>query len=362
MQSREEWKPGSFTKNNGWGDIEAGLYQLYETIRVGFDCLLEDVDREVFGERIKHLKKPKLITTNFFLFNEKIEGKSRIITDELVYQALRESHGANFDKLALFALNFSYAGVWEGAKKSQRRPALWAFHYIKDRFSKSLDWNISSVTIDDIEHFLVKDSRYTGKTARKLASNLHHLYIAGGLRGFSEKKVERWWADALFLALDRLIEDRRLDGKDTSPNEYASLLSNSGFFILSGRASFEKDLAAKHLIRLYISCGGRDRFSVESTRCRVLRELPEENAFIPNSEAPYGAVHPTNPNILKSIPSSCSPLARAAGFDVITSVDLDEFSPVDYANEKTQRAASLIKERNLTPSMTPEEFQKIMRE
>lgn len=30
----------------------------------------------------------------------------------------------------------------------------------------------------------------------------------GHLSDFAGKRVERWWVDALFLALDRLIEDR----------------------------------------------------------------------------------------------------------------------------------------------------------
>ena len=56
----------------------------------------------------------------------------------------------------------------------------------------------------------------------------------GHLSDFAGKRVERWWVDALFLALDRLIEDRELDGERVSPERYGSLLGRSSFAQIAG--------------------------------------------------------------------------------------------------------------------------------
>ena len=61
-----------------------------------------------------------------------------IMVDELVFQAITANHTQRFDKLALFAFNFSYAGVFKGAKPFQRRPALWATAYVKERLARKI--------------------------------------------------------------------------------------------------------------------------------------------------------------------------------------------------------------------------------
>ncbi len=48
----QDWKPGSFTKNFSWGPPANGLLQLYESIRIGFDLIMEDVPRDLFRERV----------------------------------------------------------------------------------------------------------------------------------------------------------------------------------------------------------------------------------------------------------------------------------------------------------------------
>jgi hypothetical protein len=110
------------------------------------------------------------------------------------------------------------------------------------------------------------------------------------LHEFANARVDRWWADAVFLALDRLIEDRALDGRATPAAQYAGLLSEAGFHAIAGRPSLEKDLAAAHLIRLYEACGGRDRFSDERVTEKTARELPDESCPMPNDPRPHGAV------------------------------------------------------------------------
>ncbi|WP_452004616.1 hypothetical protein [Azospirillum largimobile] len=362
MADEDVWKPGSFTKNFSWGSKDNGLVQLYNSIQVGFGGVVSDVSRKVFRERVEQLNRPDFIPINFFLFNKKGDGFDNIISDELVFQAIMGDHTARFDKLALFAFNFSYVGRWKGARPNQRRPALWAFHYIRDRVSSTMSWNTAGVSVDDIEHFVIGDTRYSAETARKLASNLNHLYSAGGLSEFGQKKVDRWWADALFLALDRLIEDRLLDGIHTPPADYAAILSNSGFHAISGKSSIEKSLAEKHLIRLYTMCGGRERFSVEQTLQRVDAEIPVDAREIPNSIFPYGVVHPTNPNILKNIPPTCVPLARAAGFDIVRAMDLEDFGADEYIKEKTREAAERMLAENTSPIMSAEELEKLTRE
>ncbi|MEQ1883016.1 MAG: hypothetical protein ABL878_18845, partial [Burkholderiales bacterium] len=212
----EEWRPGSFTKNFSWGSPEYGLRVLHEMIRVGFNGNLEDVPRSQFRDRVQGSDRPDYIALNFFLFNKSVGGVDHIIADELVFQALTSEHSPRFDKLALFAFNFSYVGHWKGAAPYQRRPALWAFHYVADKVRKAYSWDTSRVTADDIEFFIKNDPRYTGATTRKLATNLKYLYSIGRLSEFASQKVERWWVDALFLALDRIIEDRAAHGKTTT--------------------------------------------------------------------------------------------------------------------------------------------------
>jgi hypothetical protein len=85
---RDEWRPGSFTKNFSWGEKVDGLRQLHEIIRLGFDDRAEDVPRELFRERVSQAGRPDYIPLNFFLFNKKHAGVDYVTVDELVFQAL----------------------------------------------------------------------------------------------------------------------------------------------------------------------------------------------------------------------------------------------------------------------------------
>ena len=98
----QQWHPGSFTKNFGWGS-DRGLRELHEVIRAGFDRALTDVPREVFRARVARLGRPDFIPMNFFLLNGTIDGRDHILVDELVFQALEFDYSERFDRLALFA-------------------------------------------------------------------------------------------------------------------------------------------------------------------------------------------------------------------------------------------------------------------
>lgn len=358
----EEWRPGSFTKNFSWGKPNVGLLQLYESINIGFGGVMEDVPREEFRRRVEREHRPDYIPINFFLFNKIVDNHAFVIADELVFQALHTDHSARFDKLALFAFNFSFAGKWVGASSYQRRPALWAYHYIRNRVAKQFHWNTAFINADDIEKFVSDDRRYRAQTARKLATNLNYLYEIGRLVEFADPRVERWWVDALFLALDRLIEDRKLDDLRTSERQYATLLGQSGFQEISGKPSLEKNLATRHLIDLYSICGGRDRFSDASVKERMQLTMPDVEWLEANDPRPQGAIHLTNPRILKNIPRACAMLARYAGFEIIDADELSDFDIEDFVRRRTRIALDRLHEQNIVPTMSAEELMKITRE
>ncbi len=356
------WRPGSFTKNFSWGDKSDGLRQLYELIRLGFDNKIEDVPRSRFRARVATSGRPDYIPLNFFLFNKPIHGVDHLIVDELVYQALTSEHSDRFDKLALFAFNLSLVGIWKGAADYQRRPALWAYHYVSRHIAGELKWNIAAVSADDIERFVSGDRRYAAKTARKLATNLTYLYRIGHLAEFANSHVERWWVDAVFLTLDRVIEDRKIDGVESTEEQYRTLLERSGFPNISGRRSLEKELAAGHVTALYGECGSRERFSEEFVRERSVLRIPDLQWFAANDPRPQGAVHPTNPRILKSIPRACAFLAKYAGFSVIGADDMATFDPADFLRRHTAAALARLKEQGIEPTMTAEELMRITRD
>lgn len=359
----EVWKPGSFTKNFSWGPRSNGLLKLHESIRIGFAETMADVSRAEFRDRVSGHGHSEFIPINFFLFNRPESGDDVIVADELVYQALSAPHSANFDKLALFALNFSYVGRWTGAEATQRRPALWASHYIRDKVAADYDWRTSLVNAADIQGFVEGDARYSAKSAKKLSTNLNYLYEIGDLASFASTRVDRWWVDALFLAMDRLIEDRALDGRRILEKDYEDSLTSAGFQEISGNKSLEKELASTHLVTLYTECGGRGRFSDEHVKERTELRIPDLAPFAwPNHNEAIGAIHPTNPRILKSIPRVCAMLAKYAGFDTIDADELAAFDLDDFVRRHTQAAIDRIRQEGIVPTMTAEEFMKISRD
>ncbi len=356
------WRPGSFTKNFSWGKRSEGLARLHEMINVGFDGKVEDTPREEFRRRVRKLHRPDYIATNFFLFNTVVDNEDLLLADELVFQATTSEHSASFDKLALLAFCLSFAGRWIKARPYQRRPALWATSYVFERVGEGFNWNTRRVNANDIERYLKSDPRYQAKTARKVATNLNYLLQNGRLSEFLEPRVERWWVDALFLALDRTIEDRKLDGVVVREDQYSQSLSRSDFDKLGGPTSLEKSLAEKHLVDLYIACGGRDRFSDNKVKNRTALFLPEVAWLLANDTRPQGAIHPTNPRILKKIPRACAMLARYAGFEILDAEELIDFDAEQFVREKTVAALLRLREKNVAPTMNAEELRKLTRE
>jgi len=361
MAESEEWRPGSFTKNFSWGLPRDGLRQLHEVIRLGFADEMIDVPRDLFRERVSKSGRPDYIPINFFLFNKIIDGQDHIVADELVFQALMFEHSLDFDRLGLFAFILSYVGRWKGAESYQSRPALWAHHYIVDRVANEFGWDTSHVNADDIERFVGSDSRYRARTARKLATNLNYLFSVGGLSGFNQPKVERWWVNALFLALDRIIEDRLMSGQQSASHQWLSQLDRASFHFASGRRSVEKDLATKHLVRLYDACGARTRFSEDEVRERQKILLPDIQWFA-NQKAPLVALHPSNLRIIKTIPRACAMLARyVAGFVTMDLDELESLNIEDFIREQTKETLEKLREAGITPTMTADDLMKLTR-
>lgn len=335
---------------------------MHETIRIGFDGNVEDVPRVLFRRRVATLGRPDYIPINFFLYNKIVDGVDYIVADELVFQAILDDHSARFDKTALFAFNLSRVGSWKGAAPYQRWPALWAYHYVVEQVSQRFNWDARRVNADDIERFVLTDSRYRAQTGRKLATNLNYLFQIGRLQEFSSPDVERWWVDALFLALDRVIEDRIVDGRRALDSEYPDLLMSSGFRDLGGKRSVAKDLAVKHLITLYTACGGRDRFVDDRMRDRTEMTLGDVAWLVANNPEPQAAIHKTNSDIIKTIPRSCAMLARYYGFDVIDLQELSEFDPIEFVRSHTREALDKLKSKGVAPTLSNEELRKLTRE
>lgn len=65
----EDWHPGSFTKNFGWGKDGRGLAELHQAIRIGFGEAKNDIKRADFRQRLEARGVNFYIPANFFLFN-----------------------------------------------------------------------------------------------------------------------------------------------------------------------------------------------------------------------------------------------------------------------------------------------------
>ena len=358
----EEWHPGSFTKNFGWGSERDGLKVLHEMIRAGFADELKDVSRSKFRQRVRHFERPDYIALNFFLYNEVRGGTDFVVVDELVFQALNFKHSPHFDRLALFAFNFSNVGRWKSAIPFQSRPALWAYHYVTDRVGPDFEWDASKISADDIEQFVGDDSRYVGATTRKLATNLNYLYKVGRLGDYKSPKPERWWLSALFLALDRSILPNQIGTGKLADAALMGELMRGGFGVLGGKRSVAKDIAAGYFTSLYAACGGRARFIEEEVQERERRLVPEKRPNEPPELGAIGVFHPTNPTARNAIPRICKVLARyVAGFELFDAQNLDNFDIETYIKSQTEEALRSLKQLGIRPNMSSDELTKLTR-
>ena len=361
-RDEQPWKPGSFTKNYSWGR-NVGLVRLHESIRLGFDGVLEDVPRDTFIQRVSTHERPYQIPANFFLFNQVRDGKSYLVVDELVFKAVTSPYSSDFDKLALFALNFSYAGTWIGAEPAQRYPALWAFYYVKDRVAGELGWDkLNNVNALDIERFVFRDPRYTGDSAHKLSTNLSYIYNIGDLAATATKKVERWWIEAAFLALDRLVRDSQVDGQRLSSDQLLGAIAQSGFSSLTGPESLEKGLALGHLVRLYIECGAELRFSSDYVEELNNIKLNHISNYVEPNTVTSGAVHPTSPRIVKVIPRVCAMLARYAGFMTFDEEDFSALDVNELIRRRTREGLDRIRAKTTITNMSADELMRLTRD
>lgn len=357
----EEWYPGSFTKNFSWGSQDKGLRELHSIIHEGFGGAMRDVPRREFQNRVISSGRPDYIPLNFFLYNRIVNGIDYVVADELVFQALNFRHSSTFDKLALYAFHLSMAGRWRRAQANQSRPAMWAFHYLVDRVGNEFGWETRRISADDIERFLIESPRYRAKTARKVATNLNYLYKQGKVSDFNKKRPERWWISAIFLTLDRMVEEESARGKVLPDSDYEGSLLRSGFHFLSGPRSIQKDVAAHNFVKLYSVCGGRLRFSEDATKERQKIMLPQIMHFANNPE-PVAALHPSDPNARGAIPRACAMLANYAGFDTLDIAELDNFDVASYVKDRISGSLRSLKEKGLSPSMSAEDILSLTRD
>jgi hypothetical protein len=96
----------------------------------------------------------------------------------------------------------------------------------------------------------------------------------------------------------------------------------------------------------------------ELTRVRV-RDIQD---FLANDYRPGGAVHPTNPRILKTISRACALLAKHAGFDFLLPDDLEQFDVDIFIRRKASEAIGKLKEKDIHPTMTADELMRMTRE
>ncbi len=198
------WRPGSFTKNFGWGKPEKGFARLHSALNTGFDSELKPVTREQFWNRLDNEGYIPHIPANFFVFNGILGGVNYIFPDELVFKALSQPHDTSFDKLVFFTLLLSEVGTWKGARNGQSQPSEWARFFALQQLDRADYWRPKNYTADKIEEYLRSESRFEGGAGtRKLATNLSYFFSQAGIEHFFDSDDPSWLTDCIFLALDR---------------------------------------------------------------------------------------------------------------------------------------------------------------
>jgi len=352
LDHSEDWHPGSFTKNFGWGRDGRGLVELHHAIRVGFGDEKSDIRRDDFRQRLEAQGINFYIPANFFLFNHSNEAGDWIFFDELVFQAVFFDHSAHFDRLALFVFNLSLVGSWQGARHFQRRPAQWSNRYIVERLAQTHSWDVSKVNANDIQFFLDQDARYKAQTSRKLSTNLSFLYQIGGLSSVVADTVERWWMNASFLAADRLCKLRY--ARRLTISAIGEALDEFDFTLLAGGGNVEKSYALDRLLEMYVSVGGPTRFE---------RSLEAIGSGRTNDPRPYGLVDKKLPRAPKSLPAGVVNTMDwlDASYEVLHHDELKAFDVDMFVREAAVRALSKIRERGIKPTMSSSDLMALMR-
>ncbi|SIO13989.1 HNH endonuclease [Vannielia litorea] len=254
-----ESRPGSFSKNFGWGDAP-GLGLLHRVINAVFSDGLMPVPRDAARKIIaQHADGDPLVPLNFFLYNQVVEGESYIIPDQLVLEALAGEHDQSFDRLAMCALNFSRVGTWDRARPFQSHPAPWARRFVVEEVWNGHQWDVSKITSDKIEEFFSSGAMiYSAASPRKFATNLHYLYQQSSLLGLTGSEREDWWSSALFLFLDRCIFEREIS-LEMSAQEILTFVEAEDFWALTAADPALAYYAAFSVIEEYLDLGGPAR-------------------------------------------------------------------------------------------------------
>ena len=320
------------------------MSRLHRAIRIGFADTLADVPRSLFIQRLQAAGLVWHIPANFFVLNFINGSTGYIAVDELIFQAISFDYSQDFDKLALVAFNNSYVGRWPDAESWQSHPAPWAYHYILNNVAAT-GWDTRSVSANHIEKYVSSDERYRAENARKLSTNLNHMYRVGGLSEMATPEITRWWVSAVFLILDRAIAERDEEEVEVPVSRLLQYIAKSGFLDVSGTRSKSKDLALQPIASLYSACGGFRRWSAEFVRERQKITLPELNWFA-NSDDPFYAIYPEDPHITKAIPRACAMLAKqVAGFEELDPEELVNWNILDYVRRKTRAALAELRSR-----------------
>ena len=348
----QDWHPGSFTKNFGWGDEQNGLSALHRAIRVGFAEDRSDVSREIFRSRLEEQGLNFFIPANFFLFNFADGSTDRIAYDELVFQAVAFPHSLDFDRLALLAFNLSLVGRWRRAKFWQRRPALWSNRYIVERLGKTYNWDVSKINANDIEDFLANDARYLGQTTRKLSTNLAYLFRLGGLEHVVANRIEKWWMNAAFLAADRFV--RLSPVPEPSSAALRGTFDAFEFLDLTGGSTAEKRYALGRVVQMFTSVGGIHRFD---------RSADALASGTMNDPRPFGLVDKRLPRAPKSLPPGVDSgfSLLDASFGHLDYDELEQFEADVFVREASLRALNRLREMGIVPTMTSDELMALLR-
>jgi hypothetical protein len=353
----QPWHPGSFTKNFSWGKDRPGLSYLKDAIAVGFNNRIEPVLREEFIDRLAAAGFNYYIPANFFCYNAISAGQSYILPDELVFHAVEREYNEEFDSLALATFLISIVGEWRGSRNYQRWPALWAQRFVIE----SVYTGKSGISADEIEQYLSNAPLYRAKTTRKVSTNLSFMLRKGQIARFQNPKIGRWWVDAIFLALDRIKYEKLARRQQFSISEGASQLFEYGVLDTLGPSSLERELALKHILRLYDACGGTDRFDQEAVKTLTEVTIQDIQWIYQNDFRPVGALHQSNPRLVKAIPPSCAQLARYAGFDILDADDLASLDTAELVRTRTRKVFDELFDRNVLPTMTMEEVVRLTR-
>lgn len=343
----ESWHTGSFTKNFKWGRKYPGLKRLYDAIRVGFDNQLIATPRDVFRQRLRDAKFRDFIPVNFFLYNRTENKNPLIVVDELAFKAITSDYDADFDKLAMFSLLLSDVGTWPTAKPDQNHPSEWARNYILDQSAIHEEWERIPLDANTIESYLTSNKRFVGQDARKLSTNLSFIFRKAKIADFDQTPPDRWWADAVFLALDRFFLDT-LREVNLSTAEQVALGSN--VLELSGGRTPVREEMASRVARLYVASHGLMRFSVA------------DNERDSNNPAPLIAVLSGSPRVEKTIPSLVWKWLEERLFvSVYEPDDVPKELTKEEATAQVREALRVLSERGITSRLTGDQIIELSR-